>query len=486
MNSYHYLFKFILVGDTGVGKSCILLKFSEERYVSDHDATIGVEFGSKTLEINKQTIRFQIWDTAGQESFRSITKSYYKGSIGVILVFDVNKKSSFDNLGRWLKDIKEQAQQNTILTIVGNKIDIGQNQREVSFNQAQEFAQQQNCNYMECSAKNVKTICVVVIDKKFSCAEALNLIIKNDFGEAIIWNQDTAQFDGIITYSDIVNIILKSYKNAALDQIPCIIKKTFFERFAEFNSQRMVQDFKLICIQLSSQIIYKIYIYQIQLFESKNLIVVSINEKLQTACNKMNNNKIHRIIVIDDESQLVIGILTYKDILLYLIRNLTQDFNTDSLDSNQYDIPISFVLSQIKIQQNILTCNSNDIVYNCFDLMMNKWKISSVPIVDNNKTYIGLIHRRDIIFIWKTQNFQILGKPIYQFLQFLKEEKEKIKLTSLNVSEFFNLNDCVRRIVENLFLAYGNRLISINQQTKQIQNLITLGDLFQYYSQDDQ
>lgn len=98
MSSYHYLFKFIVIGDTGcfivilgVGKSCVVLQFIEQKMNTEHDVTIGVEFAAKTLKINKKTIKLQIWDTAGQENFRSITRSYYRSAIGSLLVYDITR-----------------------------------------------------------------------------------------------------------------------------------------------------------------------------------------------------------------------------------------------------------------------------------------------------------------------------------------------------------------------------------------------------------
>jgi small GTP-binding protein len=98
MNSYHYLFKFIVIGDTGttwltsgVGKSCIVLQFIENKTRVTHDVTIGVEFGAKTIPINEKNIKLQIWDTAGQENFRSITRSYYRSAIGALLVYDITR-----------------------------------------------------------------------------------------------------------------------------------------------------------------------------------------------------------------------------------------------------------------------------------------------------------------------------------------------------------------------------------------------------------
>lgn len=103
MNSnYDYLFKFIAIGDSSVGKSCLMLRFTEEKFKTEHEPTLGVEFGSKYIKINENNLKIQIWDTAGQESFKSITRSYYKGSIAVLLVYDITKRDSFDNLNKWL------------------------------------------------------------------------------------------------------------------------------------------------------------------------------------------------------------------------------------------------------------------------------------------------------------------------------------------------------------------------------------------------
>ena len=91
-NSYAYVFKFIIVGDSSVGKSCLLLQFTDKRFKTSHDLTIGVEFGARTIQVNDTNVKLQIWDTAGQESFRSITRSYYRGAICALLVYDITRK----------------------------------------------------------------------------------------------------------------------------------------------------------------------------------------------------------------------------------------------------------------------------------------------------------------------------------------------------------------------------------------------------------
>lgn len=102
MNNYNYLFKFIVIGDTGVGKSCVVLQFIENKTRTTHDVTIGVEFGAKTVPIRDKSIKLQIWDTAGQENFRSITRSYYRSAIGALLVYDITRRETFAHVKTWL------------------------------------------------------------------------------------------------------------------------------------------------------------------------------------------------------------------------------------------------------------------------------------------------------------------------------------------------------------------------------------------------
>merc|ERR1711908_147532 len=107
--SYAYLFKYIIIGDTGVGKSCLLLQFTDRRFQPIHDLTIGVEFGARMITIDKKQIKLQIWDTAGQESFRSITRSYYRGAAGALLVYDITRRETFNSLASWLDDARQHA-----------------------------------------------------------------------------------------------------------------------------------------------------------------------------------------------------------------------------------------------------------------------------------------------------------------------------------------------------------------------------------------
>ena len=108
--SYAFTFKFIIVGDSSVGKSCLVLRFTDGKFKNQHDLTIGVEFASRLVQVDTNAaVKLQIWDTAGQESFRSITRSYYRGSIAAVLAYDITSKQSFLNCVKWLEDIQENS-----------------------------------------------------------------------------------------------------------------------------------------------------------------------------------------------------------------------------------------------------------------------------------------------------------------------------------------------------------------------------------------
>lgn len=151
--SNKYTFKYIIVGDSGVGKSCLMMRFIDKRFETSHDLTIGVEFGSYLQQIDNNVIKLQIWDTAGQESFRSITRSYYRGAIVAIIVFDVTSRKSFENIMSWYQDVINNKTHNITAVLVGNKID-KTDKRQISFDEAQKFASDNDMKYYETSAKD--------------------------------------------------------------------------------------------------------------------------------------------------------------------------------------------------------------------------------------------------------------------------------------------------------------------------------------------
>jgi len=162
MADYNYLFKYIIVGDAGVGKSCLLLQFTDKRFRAEHDMTIGVEFGHRIIDIGDQRIKLQIWDTAGQEAFRSITRAYYRGATGALLVYDISRRASFEHLAQWLMDARQNAQPNMVIVLIGNKNDL--ERREVAYEEGVWFAQQNGLFFLEASAKTGDNVEAAFLD----------------------------------------------------------------------------------------------------------------------------------------------------------------------------------------------------------------------------------------------------------------------------------------------------------------------------------
>eukprot|EP01084_Bolivina_argentea_P153422 267515_1 len=152
-NDYDYLFKLLLIGDSGVGKSCLLVRFSDDTFTNGYISTIGVDFKIKTFEMDNKTIKLQIWDTAGQDRFRAITTSFYRGAYGIVVVFDLTDRRSFINLKSWLFEIDRYAIDSVCKLIIGNKNDLIDD-RAVSYEEAKEFADELFIDYIETSAKD--------------------------------------------------------------------------------------------------------------------------------------------------------------------------------------------------------------------------------------------------------------------------------------------------------------------------------------------
>ena len=148
---YDHLFKLLLIGDSGVGKSCLLLRFADDTYTESYISTIGVDFKIRTMELEGKTIKLQIWDTAGQERFRTITSSYYRGAHGIIIVYDVTDMESFNNVKTWLQEIDKYASDSVNKLLVGNKCDLVV-KKTVDTGVAKEFADSLNIPFLETSA----------------------------------------------------------------------------------------------------------------------------------------------------------------------------------------------------------------------------------------------------------------------------------------------------------------------------------------------
>lgn len=150
-DDYDMIFKIVLTGDSGVGKSNILSRYIKNEFNLDTKSTVGVEFGAKRLKLKGMNVKAQIWDTAGQERYKSITNAYYKGSKGAIIVFDISRRETFINVDRWIGELKNNAESDASVLLVGNKCDL-EHQRQVTKEEAKAKAEEYSMAYMETSA----------------------------------------------------------------------------------------------------------------------------------------------------------------------------------------------------------------------------------------------------------------------------------------------------------------------------------------------
>ena len=150
---YTHLFKILLIGNSSVGKSSLLLRFVDDAWSDIFVPTIGVDFKVRTLKINNSLIKFQIWDTAGQERFKNITANYYRGAHGILVLYDITDVDSFKNLNNWLMEIEKNAKSNVVKVLIGNKSDLS-SLRKVSVEEGEEFAEENGMKFIETSAKN--------------------------------------------------------------------------------------------------------------------------------------------------------------------------------------------------------------------------------------------------------------------------------------------------------------------------------------------
>merc|ERR1711959_139003 len=151
-DDFDYLFKVVLIGDSAVGKSQLLSRFTRNEFMLQSKSTIGVEFATRSIQVDGKTVKAQIWDTAGQERYRAITSAYYRGAVGALLVYDITKEVSFDDVKTiWLEELRQHADEKIVIMLVGNKSDL-RHLRHVTTEEAREFAEKNNLSFIETSA----------------------------------------------------------------------------------------------------------------------------------------------------------------------------------------------------------------------------------------------------------------------------------------------------------------------------------------------
>nr|XP_043624206.1 ras-related protein RABA1f [Erigeron canadensis] len=184
-DDYDYLFKVVLIGDSGVGKSNLLSRFTRNEFSLESKSTIGVEFATRSIRVDDKVIKAQIWDTAGQERYRAITSAYYRGAVGALLVYDTTRHVTFENVARWLKELRDHSDSNIVIMLVGNKADL-RHLRAVSTEDAKAYAEKENTYFMETSALeslNVENAFTEVLTQIYHVVSRKALDIGNDAGE---------------------------------------------------------------------------------------------------------------------------------------------------------------------------------------------------------------------------------------------------------------------------------------------------------------
>lgn len=187
-DTFDFLFKIVLIGECGTGKTCVVQRFKNGTFIERHGNTIGVDFSMKTVIVEGKKVKLQIWDTAGQERFRTITQSYYRSANGVIIVYDITKRSSFLSVSRWVEEVRRYSGTGVLVALVGNKADL-ENLREVEFEEAEAM-----CQYMpevlfvlEASAKENSNI-----EEAFLCL-ATELKRRHEAGNLLLEDEDTVR-----------------------------------------------------------------------------------------------------------------------------------------------------------------------------------------------------------------------------------------------------------------------------------------------------
>jgi len=156
-SNYDYLFKVVLIGDSGVGKSNLLSRFTRNEFNLESKSTIGVEFATRSINVDGKTVKAQIWDTAGQERYRAITSAYYRGAVGALLVYDIAKHATYVNVTRWLKELRDHADSNIVIMLVGNKSDL-KHLRAVPTDEAKAFSAENGLSFIETSALDASNV----------------------------------------------------------------------------------------------------------------------------------------------------------------------------------------------------------------------------------------------------------------------------------------------------------------------------------------
>jgi len=211
------------------------------------------------------------------------------------------------------------------------------------------------------------------------------------------------------------------------------------------------------------------------LWRTHELVSALLEDKVMDACIRMKKERLHRVAVVDKESQLVVGTLTHRDFLIFLIKNFSHEKEEIFGTALEH-------ISDLDIIKNVICVKHTDTVSHSFESLL-QYRISSIPVVDNKDRYLGMILKKDIYYVIKDNNFHLFDKSNEYFLKLVQQEKAKRHYAHDLTKCFFKPNDPLRDVIQRLIFSPGNRLLYIDDETKKIKGIITLIDLFDYFVQ---
>lgn len=340
---------------------------------------------------------------------------------------------------------------------------------------------------------------------------------QNDNDSAYCWNSDAFSYDGIITFTDLIEMIIFVYNTMSLrdsDKLPLqkmdnqgpneasdntfeskayyynkYLKK--FNMYAsgenfltetitleplpqlqEIDDAHFINELKCVTIQM-----WHNFISEHILWRSHDLIAITTEERLIDACLKMRKEKLHKIAVYDKESQLVVGTLTLRDVMVFFIKNFTAE------QEEVFKVEIENIKS-IDIIKNVICVRDTDFVYHTLEVLLH-YRVSSVPVVNEKEEYIGIILKSDIYYIVRNSHFHYLSKTNGWFLEYMKQQRKARGIEEDYSRFFFKPTDPLINVVEKLIFSPGNRLVYIDEGTRKIKGIITMIDLLDFFIQEE-
>ncbi|CAD8180081.1 unnamed protein product [Paramecium pentaurelia] len=344
---------------------------------------------------------------------------------------------------------------------------------------------------------------VSVVDMTLSLFDTFKIFIDSHVDEVLFWNQEIANYDGVFTQTDLIKTVLKCYYNV-LYEIPNIwatnniaaiiemenedesyspIKRTIYGRLTIDQFNQLLQDFKNISIKAWFNSVG-------ENLHQNCLIKAELDENLNDVCQKFITENITRIIVIEKESKMVAGIIQQKDILSFLVKGFNQYFalkkqqnKITTTNHEQHELQMEYFKEEAqKLKQSLPA----DIpVYDLFYKLIYIYKRNTIAIVDKNNKYLGLIDRRDFLFILKYQMFDILASTAEKFLSLIKTEDSKYLAYYIRNKQQFTFNQTIKQVVENLLLSPRGSLVCLDNEQRLI-SIFQISDLFKIFVTDNE